>query len=208
MRVLAATRRLAPRRGLAAAAAVACALVWTASGSAVPAAATGRLMVSGPPELVYDHAQQACEQRDYPDQSARALRTSDGQVMLYFGSGAGAYASVGPDLNHLEHRCVKIFASQLDTDPSHFAMREWLGGGYTEDGSTIYAFVGADYHGEGSGVCNATSRIDRADWVDCWMPSVTQAVSTDGGQSFETLVARPVATMPYTFTQFRHSRLF
>src|SRR5207237_1240007 len=79
---------------------------------------------------------------------------------------------------HLEHRCKVIFSSHLDDDPSHYAMQEWLGGGYTEDGSTIYALVHEEYHGEGNSQCGAPE-IAVGDRLSCWMPAITEAISTD-----------------------------
>jgi hypothetical protein len=190
----------------AAATAVAAGLAGATTRPAPPAKAFA-LRIAGPPQTVLSYARQRCDDTDFPDLPVRAFRTSDGRVVLYYGSSYGARALVGPDLDHLRRRCTPIFSSRWNSDPSRYAMGEWLAGGYTEDGSTIYSLVHEEYHGEGSGLCAPPAPFP-GDWQNCWMSSITEAVSTDGGRSFHPIPGRPVAAIPYTFAQFRGSSLF
>src|SRR5438270_674306 len=49
---------------------------------------------------------------------------------------------------------------------------------------------------------------DVAGWANCRAPSSAPATSTDVGASFHDTPGQPVATVPYTFAQFRASSLF
>src|SRR4051794_33742743 len=189
--------RPAVRRLLAAAAivalgaAIACASIASA---AKPGPQTFRLVPDGQPELVYGYGTQRCDDHDFPDLPARAFRARDGSVVLYYGSSNGARAFVGPHLDHVQHRCNLIFVWRGSDDPSRYAMQEWLGGGYTPDGKTVYALVHEEYHGEGNTRCVAP-QIPVTDGLSCWMAAITAAVSTDGGRTFHP-TGRAVATLP------------
>jgi len=45
------------------------------------------------------------------------------------------------------HECGVILASDGDTDPSQFNYKEWIRGGYTEDGQTVYGLIHMEYQG-------------------------------------------------------------
>jgi hypothetical protein len=173
------------------------------SGSSGPVSVT----VDGPMETVYDDSTESCFKTDYADQPVRAFRLADGRVMLYGGSGgSGKFERTqqypnrkhvivpfyGPDLNHLDAsragRCANqpiFYSNQDSSNPSQFNDRQWLGGGYTEDGTTIYALVHHEFHG--NDINKYPFCFDSKGELivrKCWYTSVDFAVSTDGGHNF------------------------
>jgi hypothetical protein len=163
--------------------------------------------VDGPMETVYDNDTESCFKTDYADQPVRAFRLADDRVMLYGGSGgSGKFERTqqypnrkhvvvpfyGPDLNHLDAsragRCVNqpvFYSNQDSSNPSQFNDRQWLGGGYTEDGTTIYALVHHEFHG--NDITKYPFCFDSLGQLierKCWYTSINFAVSTDGGHSF------------------------
>ncbi len=143
--------------------------------------------VSGPPEVVFDWTTDRCEDLDIPDLSARAFRDASNQVQL-ISSHDKVRASIGADLNNLVHDCTVVMSSHRDPDPAQFNDAEWIGATYTEDGTTIYAIVHNEYHGnDHPGQCSAGSQS-----FDCWYNGLTLAVSTDGGSTYDHPVAPPL----------------
>jgi hypothetical protein len=85
--------------------------------------------------------------------------------------------------------------SDRDPDPAAFNDGEWIGATYTEDGKTIYAVVHNEYQGgEHPGQCSLDT--------GCWYNSLTLAVSTDSGESYQHPVMPPghlVASYPLQY---------
>ena len=72
--------------------------------------------IVGPEQTVFDWSRDSCEPRDIPDAPARAFRDARGRVQLI----ASHYVNrreVGPDLDHLAHRCEVIMRSGYDPLP-------------------------------------------------------------------------------------------
>jgi hypothetical protein len=132
--------------------------------------------ISGEPEVVFDWTTDRCEDMDLPDLPARAFRDRDGQVQLI----AGELRSIGPDLNNQMHQCAGVIASHRDPNPANFNDDEMVGATYTEDGETIYAIVHNEYHGS-----DHPGQCDESASYSCWYNSVTLAISSDGGASFQ-----------------------
>lgn len=146
------------------------------------------IRVVGEEEVVFDWATQKCEDIDMPDLPARAFRDDSGQVQLIASHGT-VRRFIGPDLNNLTHECDIVMESDRDPDPAAFNDGEWIGSTYTEDGKTIYTIVHNEYHGwEHPGQCSITQPEF---FYKCWYNSLTLAVSTDSGASYQHPVAPP-----------------
>jgi len=139
------------------------------------------LRAAGPPEVMFDWTNDRCEDADIPDLPARAFRDANGNVQL-LASHYVTRVSVGPDLDHLTHRCRVVHGSQSNPDPSVFADREWIASTYTTDGRTVYALLHDEYHGyEHPGQCTVGWP---AAFSSCWYNAITLAVSTDSGETY------------------------
>jgi hypothetical protein len=157
--------------------------------------------VSGPEEVVFDWTNDRCEDENIPDIAARAFRDAEGQVQLWIGHYYN-YRMIGPDLNNVKSDCTaSIMRSDFDPDPSKFNDSEWLAAPYTEDGNTIYGIVHNEYRGDTHNAARP-GQCPSGDRLTCLDTSVTEVISTDGGESFHDILDPPnhmVATMPYTF---------
>jgi len=151
------------------------------------------LRVVGEEEIVFNWSTDRCEDSDIPDLPARAFRDDSGQVQLIASHEQPVYRLIGPDLNNLANECDGVIESHKDPDPAHFNNSEVIGATYTEDGKTIYAILHNEWHGEEHpGQCFA-------DGLECWFNSLTLAVSTDSGASYQHPVLPPehlIATYP------------
>jgi hypothetical protein len=157
--------------------------------------------VSGPEEVVFDWTNDRCEDENIPDIAARAFRDAEGRVQLWIGHYYN-YRMIGPDLNNVKPDCTaSIMRSDFDPDPSKFNDSEWLAAPYTEDGITIYGIVHNEYRGDTHNAARP-GQCPSGDRLTCLDTSVTEVISTDGGESFHDILDPPnhmVATMPYTF---------
>jgi len=159
------------------------------------------LEVSGPAEIVFDWTNDRCEDENIPDIAARAFRDAEGRVQLWIGHYYN-YRMIGPDLNNVKPDCTaSIMRSDFDPDPSKFNDSEWLAAPYTEDGTTIYGIVHNEYRGDTHSAARP-GQCPSGDRLTCLDTSVTEVISTDGGDSFHDILEPPnhmVATMPYSF---------
>lgn len=160
------------------------ALIMVALGSA--AASAGRAqspigVISGPPAALYAGARSACGADDGIDAPARAFRDAAGRIHLFAANDRNRQF-VGPDLQHLSHPCGSAFAGGHNSDPQAYDDHGWLASFYTQDGLTIHAIIHNEYHG---GAWAAACR--GRDELGCWETSLTAAVSTDGGNTFQRL---------------------
>lgn len=156
--------------------------------------------VTGDPELVFDWTTDRCEAEHIPDIAARAFLDADGMVQLLIGHYVN-YRMIGPDLNTLSSDCGVLMRSDFDPEPAQFNDSEWLAAPYTEDGTTIYALVHNEYRGDTHSAARP-GQCPSGDRLTCLDTSVTMAISTDGGDSYQDILAPPnhmVATMPYVF---------
>ncbi len=140
----------------------------------------------GPEEVVFTYMTDACEALDVPDVPARAVRLSDGTLMLVDGDAPHSYASFGADFSTLKRRCTAIYNSDDNTNPSSFDNQEWVQTVY-RDGSVIHALIHNEFHDPVAPNCKPG---DTSPANPCWYNSVTYASSTDNGQHF-THVAAP-----------------
>jgi len=151
------------------------------------------MAVVGPVETVFDWSADRCTRLDIPDLPARAFRDADGNVQL-ISSHIETRRMIGPTLDEVTRDCTVRMASDHNPDPALFDDNQWIAAPYTEDGTTIYALVHQEYHGwEHSTDCASV------DHFQCWYNSITLALSTDGGQSYDEAATPPghlVAALP------------
>lgn len=138
----------------------------------------GDVTLIGSEETVFDWQNDSCEWDNTPDAPPRVWRDAEDNINLTIGHYT-TYRMKGTSFNSLSMDCSEpIHTSNENTsDPSRHNGSEWLSAVYTEDGITIHGIVHNEYHGFTSGECPDPS--------DCAYTSLTYAVSTDGGQSFE-----------------------
>ena len=158
------------------------------------------VVISGPEEIVFDWTKDRCEDEHIPDIAARAFRDAEGSVQLWIGHYVN-YRMLGPDLDSVESDCTLLMQSDYDPDPSMFNDSEWLAAPFTEDGTTIFAIVHNEYRGDTHNAARP-DQCPSGDRLTCLDTSVTMAISTDGGDSFNDILEPPnhlVATLPYIF---------
>jgi hypothetical protein len=153
--------------------------------------------IAGPQRIVFSWRRDACEQRDIPDLPARAFRDARGRVHL-ISSDYVNRAAVGPDLNHVRHKCRVVMRSRLSSQPRLYTDREWIASPYTADGETVFALVHDEYHGNQhtSAHCLSTSNLE------CWYNAITLVRSDNGGLNFRHALPPPrhlVAEVPYRY---------
>ncbi|MEJ2756919.1 MAG: hypothetical protein P8046_00425 [Anaerolineales bacterium] len=167
--------------------------------NAAPAPAT--LSIDGDLEVVFDWSEDQCEPENIPDIATRAFRDANGMVNLWIGHYV-TYRMLGPDLNTLSMDCsAPLMRSDFDPDPSQFNDSEWLAAPYTEDGVTVYAIMHNEYRGDTHYLVRP-DQCPSGDRLTCLDTSVTMAISTNGGVTFQDILEPPnhmVATMPYVF---------
>ncbi len=154
------------------------------------------LKITGDEELVFDWSRDKCENMDIPDLPARAFRDAQGTIHLISTSDTNRQ-SIGPSLDEVRHDCAVIFKSNLQPDPGLYDDHEWLASPYTEDGQTIHALVHNEYQGH-----QHPGQCPQNEYFPCWDNSITLALSTDGGASYQDALPPPghlVARLPYPY---------
>jgi hypothetical protein len=145
------------------------------AGSGTP----GTIQVSlGPEEVVFQYTQDGCMEGDVPDGGARAVRLSDGSILLIAGDAPFNFADVGPDFWSLKRRCAPTLVSADSPIASTFQNWEWIYSLYN-DGTTIHALVHNEFHDPIPPNCQPVNSSL------CQYNSVTYAASTDGGHTFQ-----------------------
>lgn len=152
------------------------------------------LEISGEPEPAIEGAR--CEVSDIPDSPARAIRLASGEVQLYATHYQNRVES-GPDLLHLRRGCQVVLEGARNDDPAAFDDRAWIAAPWTADGRTIWAVLHNEFQGHLRPAGCPTKR-----YVDCWYNALTEAVSRDGGRTFQRAPGRAlVAALPYRHDQ-------
>jgi hypothetical protein len=150
--------------------------------------------ILGNESVVFDWSSNACDRPDYPDAPVRAFRDYRGRVQLLI-SHLDNRRMVGPDLDHLTHRCAVIMRSRMDSHPIKFSDREWIRAIYTRGGRRIYALIHNEFQGH-----RHPGRCPSGVYQKCWYNAITLAVSRNGGRSFHRVRStRLVATLPYRY---------
>ncbi|PWC37737.1 hypothetical protein [Azospirillum sp. TSO35-2] len=174
---------------------LALALTLSLAMAAVPASAL-TVRTAGEPEAVTSWQRDACDRTDSPDTPARAFRDATGTVHLV-ASHATARALTGRTLDAVRPNCAVIFQGHGQDEPGLFDDRSWISSFYTLDGTTVYALVSNEFHGD-----QRRALCPSGQYMRCWRNSITAAVSTDGGASFHLGAPPPnhtVATLPYPY---------
>lgn len=172
------------------------ALTLTLGLVAVPALAI-TVKATGEIETVTSWRHDACTKTDVPDTPARAFRDVNGNIHL-IASHSTARALVGPSLDTAKRNCAIIFEGHGYDDPKLHDDRSWISSLYTLDGTTVFALVSNEFHGQ-----RRRDLCSSGEYMHCWRNSVTAAVSTDGGLSFHLTAPPPahtVAILPYPYT--------
>lgn len=161
------------------------------------AGATGkgpRIAVLGPEETVFDYSSSACDDKDFPDAPARAIRVG-GAVRLY-ASNDTVRSMTGPDLDHVTQDCAVVLRSAGNPDPAAYDDHSWLATPFAFDDRHVMALIHVEYHGH-----SHPGRCAFTDYLRCWRNSIALARSDDGGATFARIPARAglVAMLPYRY---------
>jgi hypothetical protein len=155
------------------------------------------LLLQQPSErTIYSWYTDRCDRFDTPDAPPRALRDFRGRVHL-FATHEQNRSLVGPDFDHLHHSCSIAYQGHHADEPSEFDDRQWLTSFVTGDGQLIYALVHNEFWGHMRRLLCPSGT-----YVACWQNSITFAISTDGGFTFNapTPPNNLIASLPYTYT--------
>lgn len=149
-------------------------------------------IVIGSPVIVYDTAKDGCDPGDVPDEPARAFRDGHG-LIHFFATGATTRALLGFSFQKLKHSCHVVMLSKKDPLPQDFNDYSWLTSFYA-DGDKVYSLIHNEFHGWERPQTCPSKKIP-----NCWMNSITQAVSYNGGYDFSRLGSGLVAALPMKF---------
>jgi len=127
----------------------------------------------GAKEVVFDWSANRCEDLDIPDGPAKAVRSEDGEIVIFATHYGGNYLSRGADFDTLERACdpPPLVSAYLPT-PDSYENFEWLWSPYRQ-GATWHVLIHNEFH-DGPSNCGGF----------CWYNSITYAASTDSAYSF------------------------
>lgn len=164
-------------------------------GDARSASPSPQVRFAGPPEVVFDWSEEACESAQGPDLPVRAFRDYLGRVQLLL-SHFDNFRLIGPSLDRLGEDCHPVMLSHRSRSVRRYEDREWIASLFTRDGKTIWALVHDEYQGN-----RHRGRCPSGDYYNCWYNAITLARSVDGGRSYRH--ASPprhlVAASPYRY---------
>jgi hypothetical protein len=150
----------------------------------------------GTEETVFDWSTESCNGGlDLPDNHARAVRLSNGSLLMFSNNAPDNFVMAGPDFDHLDKVCgTPALASQKSPFAYTFANYEWIWSVY-RIGSTIHALIHNELHDPVAENCKVG---DPSPANSCNWTTLTYAVSTDNGVSFTASNApdRVVASLP------------
>jgi hypothetical protein len=161
----------------------------------------------GPEELVFD-GPGPCPSPpgvDPPDAHtvdgpARAFRDAGGRVQMILPHGRINRRLIGPSLDELSVDCRVVHLGEGGlTPPSVYANGAWMSAEYRLGNGTVRALIHNEYHGIRNDPPDCSAGMGD---LDCWMGSITSAVSTDDGDTYLNQPAPPghlVAALPYPY---------
>ena len=181
-----------------------CALSNVATARAGPVPVT---FFFGEEELLFDAPAESCTTTtgfDISDTPARALRRSDGSLLLVCGNSRGNFFNEGPDFESLERNCSTPapLDSNFDDDPAAFDYQRWVFAPYRDPASAhpdrIHVLLHKEFHDTINPPCTTPGM-----W--CQFTSIGYAYSDDGGHSYfePPLPERLVAALPYPWDPLR-----
>ena len=137
----------------------------------------------------------------HADAPLRAFRDARQRVQMTMAQGNANRRLIGPSLNSLSPDCQVVHPLQPQggsTPPSSYANYAWLISPYRQPNGKVYALVHNEYYGilTNPPDCSSTA------WENCWMVSITSALSTDDGESYPNTAPPPghlVAALPYPY---------
>jgi hypothetical protein len=139
-----------------------------------------------PETILYDSRRDACDGSDLPDAPVRAVRNSDGKLVL-FAPNFKARAFEGPSLSALNKDCRIRFSASGDPDPNQLDDRTWIHSMMSLANGRIFALASASYmpyrHNQS---CSAGKSR-----TACWYNGIVALISKDDGKSFSYLGAPP-----------------
>ena len=163
-------------------------------GNFAVAAPALKIEVIGEEELVFDYDRDACEELDFPDAPARAIRIGD-RTRLYAPHFINR-SMFGSSLDDLVQDCVVNYEGSQSADPAEYDDLSWIVAPYVVDEQTVISLIHTEYQGHRhKGRCSSPS------YHQCWMNSISVVPSIDGGRTFERPKAeeRLVAMLPYQY---------
>jgi hypothetical protein len=157
----------------------------------------------GPEERVFD-GPGVCDQRHAVDGPTRPFHDARGRVQMILPQGHSHRRLIGPSLNELAQDCQTIHPLETEGDttpPWSYANNDWITSVYRQGNGKVYALLHNEYHGA---VTDPPDCSPGTRFLDCWMGSVTSAVSTDDGETYAHVPPPPdhlVAAFPYPYEQ-------
>ena len=154
-------------------------------------------IVDGGFSTVYSWKTQKCNDTDIPNSSARALRLSDGRILLM----AAHYNNVpliGSDFDRLMPSCSSSTSGSESRNPSEFNDRYWVQALIPGETNTIFGLASHEFHGKRhAGSCKA----DPKSRVQCWYSAITATVADTSNFHFAPAPPskRVVAASPFVF---------
>ena len=176
----------------------------TCAQSKVVTSRAGPVVVSfafGPVQTLFDAPPQGCTTTsgfDVSDVPARAVRRSNGSILLICGNSRGNFYDEGPNFNALTRNCTTPapMNSNFRNDPSLFDYQRWVFATYrdptTAHPDRIYALLHQEYHDTIHPPCDGAG-------VQCSYAFIGYGMSDDGGAHYTEppVPTRVVAALPY-----------
>jgi hypothetical protein len=164
---------------------------------------------TGPEELVFDGPGNCPPPpgADPPpphivDGPARAFRDARGRVQMLLAAAGANRRLIGPSLGQLTPDCAIVHPLEQEgrsTPPWSYANGDWITATYRQANGAIYTLLHNEYHGLLTDPPDCSAGMGD---LDCWMGSITSAVSADDGETYAHVPAPPghlVAALPYPY---------
>jgi hypothetical protein len=157
----------------------------TALALLIGASANAQVLERAPQRIetvFYDSRHDACDGSDLPDAPPRAVRNSEGRLVL-FAPNFKARAFEGPSLSALSKDCSIRFSAAGNPDPNRLDDRTWLHAMMSLPNGRIFALASASYMPYRHNQSCAAGKGRTA----CWYNGIAALISHDGGKSFSYL---------------------
>jgi hypothetical protein len=198
-------------------AAMAVVILLIGTGRAAADAQQVRIELAAPaPETVWRHADEGapCAPSDYADVPVRPFLVKGAapgtyRVLWFAANSQGYFASEtpGPDLAPadvtLAHfrrlpGCVRWVRSQpyVGSTPERYNTGLWMVAPFTHDGTSVYALVHNEFHGEWTGSRRWCEQHRRQIYLPCNYWNLVSASSADGGRHLALRQLRPDWNVP------------
>ena len=172
--------------------------------SSVATAKAGPVVLAfafGAEQTIFDAPAQGCTTTsgfDISDVPARALRRSDGTILLVCGNSRGNFYHEGPDFNSLTRNCTQPapLNSNFRNQVSLFDYQRWVYAPYRDptlaNPDRIYVLLHQEYHDTVNPPCSTPG-------IQCGWTYIGFGTSDDGGSDYNqpAAPARLVACLPY-----------